>query len=248
MTSFAPDLRSLRPARMGGVLLALSALLSLAACESPDPEGRMDEFAERTGSTPPSDGDAGGAADAADAGSGGADAIVDDAGNVCTPPDPTGEWFFALSANLDREAPLYFEISMAYDGETITASGQPLRYDADPLTGDPSADPRSPVGDPVPSTSAYDAQGCFVMDFPDVLVTGEANPLTGRDIEGTVIVDGCIVGENETVGVMRGQIVAPLMLNLEGSTFAGVRGVTPYTSIDPVFYDENLPYEPWTCE
>ena len=64
--------------------LALSALLSLAACESPDPEGRMDEFAERTGSTPPSDGDAGGAADAADdAGTGGVDAIVDDAGNVC---------------------------------------------------------------------------------------------------------------------------------------------------------------------
>ena len=86
------------------------------------------------------------------------------------------------------------------------------------------------------------------MEFPNVLVPGEANPLTGRNLEVTVIVDGCMVGGNETVGVMRGQIVAPLVLRLEGSTFAGVRGVTPYTAIDPIFYDENLPYEPWSCE
>lgn len=227
--------------------------LGLLGCESPDPETRMDEFADRSGSlTPDEVADATGG-DGADAGADIAedvavDAPTNDAGDVCLPPDPEGVWFFALSANLDREAPLYFEITMTYDGETITANGQPLRYDADPLSGEASPDPRTAVGDPVPSSSAYDAQGCFVMEFPDVLVTGEANPLTGRDIEGTVIVDGCVVGENEAFGDMRGQIVAPLMLDLNGSTFAAVRGVTPFTDIDPVFYDETLPFEAWTCE
>lgn len=212
------------------------ALLALAACESPDPIARMDEFAERTDSQPIDESDAG------------AD-ISTDIDDACPPVDPTGTWFFALSATLDREAPIFFEITFSIDDEGILqASGQPLRYDADPVDGTPAENPRVAVGEPVLSSSPYGADGTYSLTFPDVTVTGEANPLTGRDILGTVILDGRFEGENTTFGAMSGEIVEPLVLNLNGSTYAGVRAAPEdYPDIDPVYYNDTIPFTPWDC-
>ena len=224
---------ALLPALSGAVLLA-AAVGALAACESPDPVSRMDDFADRTGSVPVA---------AADAGT----ADIGDFG--CDPPDPTGTWFFALSANIDREAPLYFEIDITLNDDcTISTIGQPLRYDADP-EGVPSDAPRTAVGDAVAASSDYGADGSFMLTYPDVLVTGEANPLTGREIEGTVILNGRLLSEDIAAGDMSGDIVAPLVLSLQGSTFAAVRSAPEdYPSIDPVYYTDEIPHTPWSCD
>ena len=224
---------ALLPALSAAALVA-SAALTLVGCESPDPVSRMDDFADRTGSVPVATADAG---------------TADIEGLGCDPPDPTGTWFFALSANIDREAPLYFEIDITLnDDGTISTIGQPLRYDADP-DGVPSDAPRTAVGDPVAASSDYGVDGSFMLTYPDVLVTGEANPLTGREIEGTVILNGRLLSEDIAAGDMSGDIVAPLVLSLQGSTFAAVRSAPEdYLSIDPVFYNDEIPHTPWGCE
>jgi hypothetical protein len=55
------------------------------------------------------------------------------------------------------------------------------------------------------------------------MVTGMANPITGSDIVATLALDGVIQSEDLFCGSVTGMVTQPLMLDLMGSTFAGVR-------------------------
>jgi hypothetical protein len=176
-------------------------------CPEPDAQGKYDKFLDQTDE------------EREDA----ANVKMDQGGSLA---DVNGTFLFALAAVIDLAHPLQF-----YSTVTFTASpdgqGGMLMMDLQPLSLVPQGTtmPRLPVGDvltlpPVP----VDATGGFaIMIAEDVMVTGEANPITGSDIVATLNLVGTIQSEDVFCGTVTGMVTQPLMLDLTGSTFASVR-------------------------
>jgi hypothetical protein len=112
--------------------------------------------------------------------------------------DVNGDFLLALSAVIAVDLPLQFYATVTFtpggEGGTVEMSLQPLS-----LTQGSTTEPRMPVGDSLTiGPVAVNAAGAFELPITEpVMVTGEANPITGSDIVAT--------------------------LNLSGSMFAAVR-------------------------
>lgn len=221
----------------------LTAAFVLAACTEPDAEQRFNDFYDAAiGSTDDTGMDATGDVPP--------DTSIDDGGldggggacdPVAAPLDPEGVWFFAVSATLDREKPLYIETTITPNGDTWDFSFQPLTADeviADDGSTTPRDNPREPVGDPIITSGVtIESSGAFTVTAADITVQGAANPLTGRDIRGTITLTGTL-GPLNGCGDVTGEIVEPLTLNLNGSTFAARRvDDGDPNDIDPVLYN-----------
>ena len=137
--------------------------------------------------------------------------------------DISGDFLLAVSASFAEDTPLQF---IATSSVTVDADGKQLRaVTLQPLSLEQGEvlKPRQPVGDPLVFEGLPIVDGRFTIDAGTVMVTGEANPITGSDIIATLLLTGSIMGEDLYCGTVAGEVTSPLMLPLEGSTFAAVR-------------------------
>jgi hypothetical protein len=115
---------------------------------------------------------------------------------------------------------------------TALDPGKPLLLKADVVT-DLDADPptikmtlqplgkedKEPLGDIIdPDPVEIDAEGRFSIPFGNVVVTGEANPISPNDIEADLTMLGEIRGEQDLCGLIEGDLIRPTAFNLDGST------------------------------
>jgi len=137
-------------------------------------------------------------------------------------PSIAGEHLFAVAAVIDPAHPLQWLATVNQKdyagGATLTVSLQSLALDPQSTTT-----PRTPVGEPRIIEIGVDADGRFGIELGEVLVPGAANPITGSDIVTTLVLEGSIVNGDLWCGNAFGMVTQPLMLDLNGSTFAGTR-------------------------
>ncbi|HET6581785.1 MAG TPA: hypothetical protein VFG69_00035 [Nannocystaceae bacterium] len=146
------------------------------------------------------------------------------------------QWLLAMASVISPQTPLQWHVVADWEGDqVIGVSVQSLSLDPGSTTA-----PREPLGSPTNADDlAVDDLGGFGMSFAELVVPGAANPITGGDI---VFADVRFIGmgtNTTSCGVVMGTVTAPIMLALDGSTFAAV----PITSVD------DLPLEfPSACE
>lgn len=193
-----------------------------------DPGKRFDEFLDRSGGSggaPATDGGL-----PADGAAGDAMAVPDgmapaDSGPMSNVPDLTGMFYIAAAAVINPDTPLEFlartRLTPNPDGRTaeIEVTLQPLRV-ADRMLSELTPE--------ITRTATVNADLTFSIDFGVIMFAGEANPITGGDITASIIMQASIKSKDLFCGPVRGQVMAPTMFDLEGSTFAAQR-VAPGT-------------------
>ena len=227
LSSLARSLSGARIRRLAfGAFASLASLASLAGCA--DPEGEFDAFGDRVRQA---EGSGGGG------GSGG--------GAECTPPAPgeiDGDYLVALSARIKKPAPIVFLTKV----ETVDQGGQlALTLTFQPLS---AADRKTPVGEPTGPLGPYlvAADGSFTLDLGPVFVPGEANPITGSDIEADADMMGKLCAPADFVcGEVTGVARASIELTLDGgSTFTFQKVTDPASLPPPVIGCEKSPAAP----
>jgi hypothetical protein len=216
---------------------ALTALIFPALCLSltgcPDPEGEADRFHEEFCAVPEN---------AEKCISGGATC----AGDPCDVPLPgviDGEFLFTLSASLAPNRPVLFNAQL-----TTAAGPEGLEFDLvlQPLA---AADRSTPVGDPIIAgpASADPTAGCFSFVFPELRVTGEANPISGTELvvpaETPAVLIGQLCSPGDFIcGDVEGNVSQPIPFDLSGSTFTFEKLAAPgvYPDLPTVDCDGTL--------
>jgi hypothetical protein len=137
-------------------------------------------------------------------------------------PNITGQQLFAVAAVIDPAHPLQWLGTVT---QTNHSGGATLKIELESLALDVQSTtvPRTPVGMTVDTEATVNEDGSFVFELPGLLIPGAANPITGSDIVGDIVVQGVIVDTDLWCGTVSGTITQPLMLDLQGSTFAGTR-------------------------
>lgn len=200
-------------------LVALIGLCGSLGCPSPDAAGKYDLFNEQTEDdreVPEAKMDFGGPPITGDTETGGE--TETDGGGI----DVSGVYLVAVDTIVSPGLPLQFlgdvtaEIDAMGNG-TISVEFQPLSLE--PMS---TTDPREEVGESITIDSAVEAYG-FTLDFGPTSVTGEANPITGSDIEADLALVGTIRSEDAWCGSVTGDVLSPIQVPLEGSYFASIR-------------------------
>lgn len=193
-------LRSVGPFCMGALLPCL------AACPSPDPEAKLDRFIDHTEEEREE-----------------FQGQKMDVGGALA--DITGTFHFALSSVIAPDFPLQFVVTSTFTpnddgtGGTLNLEFQPLSLEVGSTT-----EPREFVGDVLPLMNLeVGAGGGFEVDLGTVMVTGEANPITGSDIVSNLVLMGGIQSADLWCGTVSGEVTSPIMQDLAGSTFAAQR-------------------------
>jgi hypothetical protein len=177
------------------------AALTCAGCV--DPQGRYDDFIERT-----------------------ADLRNRDSGPM-EPSDRfdwSGRYLLALSTTLAPDTPLLFaaEAEVSSDLSSVALQLQPL-------TSDQDDEPRMPIGERFGvSDVPYEEDGTFDADLGDISVPGRANPITGSDIVANVQLAASTRAAADDLpvvfcGQVTGMVVEPIALDLAGSSFGAVQ-------------------------
>lgn len=195
-------MHNLRPLALSSLMLASAFLV---AC--PDPQGRYDEFGEKTeefrgGST------------------------NNGQPNNTVQVDFSGRYFMALATVTAPSLPIYFDTTVTVDENfLVDFSFQPLKTDTDPLNGSAARpDARTPAGDPIVVEDVQlTEEGTFTLSLVDARVNGEANPLSGGNILATIELEGFVTSSSSWCGLAGGAATEPTTIDLTGSTFgAGV--------------------------
>lgn len=197
------------PFRLPRALLCLVPSVMLLGCPSPDPKGKFDDFYEETKEEREEF----------------ANMKLDMGSQLA---DVSGTFLFAIEpVPVAPERYLQFiattTLVVAEDG-----SGGTMAIDFQPLSLEQGQNivPREPVGEVIHVEGiAVSPSGAFSIESlgGDVMVTGEANPITGSDIVANLGIEGFIQGPDLYCGNVFGEVKAPLMLSLEGSTFGAER-------------------------
>ncbi|WP_437526685.1 hypothetical protein WME79_41435 [Sorangium sp. So ce726] len=180
-----------------------------------------------------SGGEGGGGSDGS-GGAGGGDNCLPEAGAV------DGDFLFSLSAYLNPQAPILFVASLTTEasdgGLSFSLTFQPLMAD----------DRRTPTGEPF-DVGPFElaADGKFTAQLPTLVVPGDANPISGSELEATITLTGSLCAPADFVcGVITGTTARPLTLNLKGSTFAMERIADPSSYPAPVINCDRDPARP----
>ena len=205
-----------RPARLGLMAFVAAGLFVASACDNPDTEGRFNEFGDKTADR-----------------RGTAEMGTPDGGEQL---DFSGRYLLALATTLAPTAPIYIETTVTVDPAdfTIDFVFQPLKTDM--VDGMPRPDARTAVGpqivvDDVPLSE----EGRFEVDLGMVEVNGDANPISGGDIVATIQLQGFVTSATSFCGSATGDVTAPTMLPLAGSTFgAAIIDVDDINMVTPV--------------
>lgn len=184
-------------------LIVLVATLLVAAAGCVKPSETFDEFADRV----------------IDASSGGVEGC-----NGGELPDFNGQFFLGLSAAIAPNAPLLFVVDSTVTGQAVDLTFQPLcarEGDGAQNCGD---DYLTPIGSPLVVEDVAIDQNCtFQAELIDATVPGKANPISGSDIRGDIVVIGTVRSTDLYCGDIGGQLKEPLQIPLDGSTFAAQR-------------------------
>ncbi|WP_437764004.1 hypothetical protein WMF27_37920 [Sorangium sp. So ce281] len=214
---------------------ALTTAALLIGCA--DPEGRYDDFEARdtTIREDQSSGEGGGGSGGNGGAGGGGDNCLPEAGAV------DGDFLFSLSAYLNPRAPILFVASL-----TTEASDGGLSFS---LTFQPlvAADRETPTGEPFDvGPFELSADGTFTAQLPTLVVPGDANSISGSELEATItLTGGSLCAPADFIcGVITGTTARPLPLNLKGSTFAMERIADPSSYPAPVINCKRDPANP----
>jgi hypothetical protein len=202
--------------------------MTVLASGCPNPEDRFNEFIEATKDQ------------RLDAGEGGTEGDGDgdpgDGDGDTTLPVLDGVFLFALETSLGPDLPLQFVTTISNMVVAEDGSGATADFSFRPLSLDQGERliPRECLDETLEFDAVeFDAEGNFEIDMGLVMVTGVANPVTGGDIEATLVVSGRIVHDDAMCGGFEGMLMSPLEYDLAGSTFAAIRldddGCTPET-------------------
>ncbi|XXY54100.1 hypothetical protein WME91_23510 [Sorangium sp. So ce269] len=213
--------------------LALASALPFASLllGCADPEGRFNDFQARDTTIREEQASGGGGSD----GSGGG-------GGSCLPEAgaPDGDFLFSLSAYLNPQAPIVFLSTLTSEardgGLSISLSFQALE----------AADRKTPTGTAV-DVGPYEvsADGQFIAELPTIVVPGNANPISGSELEATITLSGALCAPTDFVcGDVTGTVTRPLSLDLKGSTFAMQRITDPDSYPEPVINCDKKPARP----
>lgn len=141
-----------------------------------------------------------------------------DASELDEIPDVTGVFLLAADPAPFPGSLLRFKatstLTKSADSVTIQLDFQPL----DRMTGEP-------VGDLIlttPRTAEVSTTGEFQVRAQGV-VPGPANAISGTPATIDLMVMGTIRNEDYLCGILNGAVVAPLQLDLDGSTFGAIR-------------------------
>ena len=180
-----------KPSAIALCLLAIS----LSGC--PDPQGVADDFIDNRAELDLRD----------------MAAPSDAAMMPCrAPAEATGTYILAVLTALDPGKPLLLKAEVVTDLEsepkTIQMVLQPL-----------GVEDRTPLGDIIaPEAVEIGEDGRFSIPFGNVVVTGEANPISGSEIEADLTLNGEIRGEQDICGLIEGDLIRPTAFSLNGST------------------------------
>ncbi len=157
-------------------------------------------------------------------GSGGVGGAGSDAGACASTPD--GEYFLALSAPLSASSPIVFLAALS-SGEL---SLQPLHA----CDREKKAGPAISLGALVPNPTGY-----FDFDPPPFTVPAAANPVTS--VSGDVQIDltsfrGALCGPSPC-GDADGDVTSPLLISVDGSTWAARKVTGPADYPEPPALD-----------
>jgi hypothetical protein len=216
-------------------LLALPVSLALGGCLNP--RDALDEFGKRYEELPDGEGGAGGSG-------GGAACALPAVGEAdgtylfsLVAPDLGGKKAFALTAEVTSKAS---DAGLVLD---MTLQGL-SRLDETSPVGDPNA--AMPVGDPIVLTNlAVAADGSFSWDLGTITLVGAANPISGGDVETTLVLAGELCGAERlgfVCGSATGLVAKPIPdFELEGGfTMQLIDGDLPAPAIncakDPAEY------------
>lgn len=223
--------RGLRAAGPGLQALALVGTLAglLAGGCGPDAEGKFDEFVEQTKE------DSVGASSTGGPGT----TTEEPTGSSTGGPaayDISGDFLLAVSTTVDRSKPLQFIAT-----NTLVDNGGKLALDTclQPLTlmqGKVTV-PREPIGEALCFKGLEVKDGAFTIDAGIVMVTGEANPITGANIVASLIMMGTVQSDDLYCGTVTGEVMEPPVGAVDGSTFAAVRLTDKTMLPNPVTID-----------
>jgi hypothetical protein len=194
-----------RPAKLAVVTLWVAAAAAIGC--GPDTEGKLDRFLDDTEEQ----------REAAQAGR--------DVGGALA--DVSGTFLFSIAPSLSPATPLQFiatnTLEIAPDGGSAVFEMvlQPLSLNVGSTT-----EPREQVGEPIELRGIMvDGGGAFEVEDlgGPVMVTGEANPITGSDIVADISLSGAIQNEDIICGTAGGEVTSPLVADLAGSTFGSIR-------------------------
>lgn len=136
-----------------------------------------------------------------------------------------GRYLLAVSTTLSPTTPFQFIANVENGAAGPWMSLQPLSLD---ITSTDS--PREPVGELVTATGVEEGIETR-FEFPNVTITGAANPITGADVEATVV----LVANCGLCGPVEGAITVPLDYDLLGSSFSSVAlGEGPLPPVPPM--------------
>ena len=201
--------------------LAATVVTVAVACDTPDTQGRFDEFAANT----------------VDDRKGPADTGMDIPEPEGSRVDFGGTYLMAVEvAGIGAGRPLHLQADVTVDLETntIAMTLQPLKSDVDAQTQEVRADARTAVGAALSFENiAFEEDGTFVADLGHVEVEGEANPLTGSFIEADMVLHGIVANAEVFCGSVTGMVTVPSNIPLEGSTFGVVKG-TEFATVTPM--------------
>lgn len=142
------------------------------------------------------------------------------------PTDPaidlTGTALLAISTTIDPDHPLQFlsTVTQRVEGDRVFLD---FELQALSLTMGMVTTPRMPVGDKLMYPDIEVVNGKYTIDAGLTKVVGMANPVTGSDIEATLVLEGTVVDADFVCGTVSGMLMKPLEYDLKGSTFAAVR-------------------------
>ena len=183
---------------VGKLLPVVTLLAALLANGCGDPRGEFDEFANRV-------------VDAA---------IIElpDAPILIEIPDITGEFLFAMEPAPD---PGKYIMMLGTVVLTVGLGEASLTFTIVPL----DLEDRSLAGDPMtvePTVIPVSATGEFEIGVSGIL-PGNSNPVSGTELEAVMTANSRIVDADFWCGTVDGDVVAPITLSLDGSTFGAVR-------------------------
>jgi hypothetical protein len=146
-----------------------------------------------------------------------------------------GQYLFAVATTVDLSKPFQFIATFATDAASVlTLTLQPLTLDQGNVTT-----PRQPFGEPLEFTDIAVVDGKFAVDLGSTNLAGPTNPITGADIVASLDLAATIVDMDVICGTVTGDVTSPLMVSIEGSTFAAVRLADPKVLPTNVLIDCN---------
>lgn len=175
---------------------ALVGLLAIAVSGCADPDGAFDDFLDRIPDAAP----------------------TPDAEVLASIPDITGRFFVGTSPSVSPDDYLLFvsENTIEIDGDTavLQMTFTPLDFTTLEEVGDSRTF----------ADVAVNMNGQFDATLDDVMIPGEANPITeSLLVIATLTFSGTIRSENLFCGPVTGMVSVPAPIDLTGSTFAAIR-------------------------